>query len=53
MDITIVTSAPEDAPALELLKMMGFPFAEAKETPAKPAAEAKAEAAADVKTEVK
>jgi large subunit ribosomal protein L5 len=38
MDITIVTSAPEDAPALELLKMMGFPFAEAKEAPAKDAA---------------
>jgi large subunit ribosomal protein L5 len=28
MDITIVTSAPTDAEALELLKMMGFPFAE-------------------------
>ena len=28
MDITIVTSAPTDAEALDLLKMMGFPFAE-------------------------
>src|SRR5208282_1965326 len=35
MDITIVTSAPDDTAALELLKMMGFPFAEAKEAPAK------------------
>jgi large subunit ribosomal protein L5 len=33
MDVTIVTSAPTDAEALELLKMMGFPLAEAKETP--------------------
>jgi large subunit ribosomal protein L5 len=32
MDITIVTSAPSDAEALELLKMMGLPLAEAKET---------------------
>jgi large subunit ribosomal protein L5 len=38
MDITIVTSAPDDTQALELLKMMGFPFAEAKEAPAKDAA---------------
>ena len=45
MDITIVTSSPDDASALELLKLMGFPFAEAKEAPAK--------AAAEVKTEVK
>src|SRR5215469_10918830 len=37
MDITIVTSAPTDAEALDLLKMMGFPLAEAKEAP-KPAA---------------
>ena len=29
MDITIVTSAPTDAEALELLKAMGMPFAEA------------------------
>ena len=28
MDITIVTSAPTDAQALDLLKHMGFPFAE-------------------------
>lgn len=28
MDITIVTSAPTDAEALELLKLMGMPFAE-------------------------
>jgi large subunit ribosomal protein L5 len=31
MDITIVTSAPTDDEALELLKMMGMPFAESKE----------------------
>src|SRR6266478_1013109 len=30
MDITIVTSAVTDGEALELLKMMGMPFAEAK-----------------------
>jgi large subunit ribosomal protein L5 len=30
MDITIVTSARTDAHALDLLKLMGFPFAEAK-----------------------
>jgi large subunit ribosomal protein L5 len=30
MDITIVTTAPTDAEAMELLKMMGLPFAEAK-----------------------
>lgn len=30
MDITIVTSAPTDEEAFELLKMMGMPFAEAK-----------------------
>ena len=30
MDITIVTSAPTDAEALDLLKMMGMPFAEAR-----------------------
>src|SRR5262252_9766268 len=33
MDVTIVTSALTDAEALDLLKMMGFPLAEAKETP--------------------
>ena len=31
MDITIVTSAESDEEAMELLKMMGMPFAEAKE----------------------
>ena len=30
MDITIVTSARNDAEALDLLKLMGFPLAEAK-----------------------
>ena len=35
MDVTIVTSAPNDAEALDLLKLMGFPLAEAKEAPAK------------------
>jgi large subunit ribosomal protein L5 len=33
MDVTIVTSANTDAEALDLLKMMGFPLAEAKEAP--------------------
>jgi large subunit ribosomal protein L5 len=33
MDITIVTSARNDADALELLKLMGFPLAEIKEAP--------------------
>ena len=33
MDITIVTSARTDAEALDFLKMMGFPLAEAKEVP--------------------
>jgi large subunit ribosomal protein L5 len=42
MDVTIVTSANTDAEALDLLKMMGFPLAEAKEAPkAAAAAEAK------------
>ena len=40
MDVTIVTSAQTDAEALDLLKMMGFPLAEAKEAP-KAATEAK------------
>ena len=35
MDITIVTSARNDAEALDLLKLMGFPLAEVKEAPAK------------------
>jgi hypothetical protein len=46
MDITIVTSAQDDATALELLKMMGFPFAEAKEAPVKTVEALKAEAEA-------
>ena len=33
MDVTIVTSARTDSEALDLLKMMGFPLAEAKEAP--------------------
>src|SRR5581483_9993473 len=33
MDVTIVTSARTDAEALDLLKLMGFPLAEAKEMP--------------------
>src|SRR5436305_9707727 len=40
MDVTIVTSANTDAEALDLLKLMGFPLAEAKEAP-KAATEAK------------
>lgn len=44
MDVTIVTSARSDAEAQDLLKLMGLPLAEAKETPAKAAAEAKPEA---------
>ena len=31
MDITIVTSAPTDEEALDLLKLMGMPFAEARQ----------------------
>jgi large subunit ribosomal protein L5 len=46
MDVTIVTSAQKDEEALDLLKLLGFPFAEVKETPAaKPAAEAPKEEA--------
>ncbi|MGA2751380.1 MAG: 50S ribosomal protein L5 [Verrucomicrobiota bacterium] len=33
MDITIVTNAPTNEEALDLLKMMGMPFTEAKEAP--------------------
>jgi large subunit ribosomal protein L5 len=33
MDITIVTSARSDQEALDLLKLMGMPFAEAKQPP--------------------
>jgi hypothetical protein len=35
MDITIVTSAPTNEEALDLLKMMGMPFAEGNK-PRKP-----------------
>src|SRR5215471_1158651 len=45
MDVTIVTSSESDSEALELLKMMGFPLAEAKAAEAKPH-EAKPEVAA-------
>ena len=38
--------AQDDAQALELLKLMGFPFAEAKEAPVKTAEALKAEAEA-------
>jgi len=52
MDITIVTSARNDAEAQDLLKLLGFPLAEAKETPAKPEAkETPAKAAAEAKPE--
>src|SRR5580698_1467108 len=44
MDITIVTTAPTNEEALDLLKMMGMPFADAKET--KEAKEAAAKSAA-------
>jgi large subunit ribosomal protein L5 len=44
MDVTIVTSAPTNEEALELLKMMGMPFAESKES--KEAKEAAAKSAA-------
>ena len=54
MDITIVTSARNDAEAQDLLKLMGFPLAEAKETPAKPEAkETPAKVAAEPKPEAK
>src|ERR1051325_3289185 len=38
MDVTVVTSAPNDALALDLLKLMGLPLAEAKEAAPKAAA---------------
>src|SRR6195256_1853699 len=41
VDVTIVTSANTDAEALDLLKLMGFPLAEAKEAPKAVVAEAK------------
>jgi large subunit ribosomal protein L5 len=31
MDVTIVTSAPTDGEARDLLRLMGFPFAEQKQ----------------------
>jgi len=36
MDITIVTTAPTNDEALDLLKMMGMPFAEVKQAPKEP-----------------
>ena len=45
MDVTIVTSARDDAEALDLLKLMGFPLAEIKEAPVKDAAKEAAEEA--------
>jgi large subunit ribosomal protein L5 len=42
MDIVIVTSAPTNEEALELLKMMGMPFAESKQAQAQAAAAAQA-----------
>jgi large subunit ribosomal protein L5 len=53
MDITIVTSSPDDAQALELLKLLGFPFAEVKEAPVKAAAAPVAEAKPEVNPEAK
>jgi large subunit ribosomal protein L5 len=41
MDITIVTSARTDAEAMDLLKLMGLPLAEAKEAAPKAAKETK------------
>src|SRR5882757_7081005 len=49
MDVTIVTSAETDAEALDLLKMMGFPLAEAKEAPKAEAKEAPKAAATEAK----
>jgi large subunit ribosomal protein L5 len=43
MDVTIVTSARTDAEALDLLKLMGFPLADAKEAAPKAAAAAATE----------
>src|ERR1044071_5481496 len=40
MDVTIVTTAKTDAEALDLLKLMGLPLAEAKEAPKAEAKEA-------------
>ena len=41
MDITLVTSARTDAEALDLLKLLGLPLAEAKAAPAEAAKDAK------------
>jgi large subunit ribosomal protein L5 len=41
MDITLVTSASTDAEALDLLKLLGLPLAEAKVAPAEAAKDAK------------
>lgn len=51
MDITIVTSARSDAEAQDLLKLLGFPLAEAKEAPAKPAEPKEAPKAVEAKLE--
>ena len=53
MDVTIVTNSPDDAQALELLKLMGFPVAEAKEAPKAAPAVALVAPAAEVKVETK
>jgi large subunit ribosomal protein L5 len=52
MDVTIVTSANTDAEALELLKLMGFPLAEAKEVVKEAPKEAAKEAAKVAETKV-
>jgi large subunit ribosomal protein L5 len=54
MDITIVTSSQDDAQALDLLKLLGFPFAEVREAPkAAPAPAPAATPAAEAKTDTK
>src|SRR5690348_12240369 len=45
MDVTIVTNSQDDKQALELLKLMGFPFAEVKEAPKETVKDAAMEAA--------
>ena len=45
MDVTIVTSARNDAEALDLLKLMGFPLAEVREAPKEVVKDAAMEAA--------
>jgi large subunit ribosomal protein L5 len=44
MDVTIVTSAPTDGEALDLLKLLGFPLAEAREAAPKAVEAAKHQA---------